>query len=158
MKKHSGFTLIEVLIAVIILAAGLLGLAGMQAKGLSNNQSAYNRSQATQLAYDIADRMRANPVAAAAGLYLSKDFLPSAATCATGDTPCSACASAGSACTTTQMAVKDLFEWNQNLVAVFPNGSGSIAQIGVVYTVTISWDDDRDPTTANLSLSVKFQL
>jgi type IV pilus assembly protein PilV len=158
MKKHNGFTLIEVLIAVIILATGLLGLAGMQAKGLSNNQSAYNRSQATQLAYDIADRMRANPVAASAGQYLSKDFLPSAASCATGDTPCSACASAGSVCDATAMAEKDLFEWNNNLVDVFPSGSGSITQTGVVYTVTINWDDDRDAATADLSLSVKFQL
>jgi hypothetical protein len=43
-------------------------------------------------------------------------------------------------------------------VDVFPSGSGSIAQTGVVYTVTINWDDDRDATTADLSLSVKFQL
>ena len=60
MNKNTGFTLIEVLIAMIILAVGLLGLAGLQATSLRNNQSAYNRSVATQLAYDIADRMRAN--------------------------------------------------------------------------------------------------
>ena len=60
MKTHSGFTLIEVLISMLILAVGLLGLAGLQATGLRNNLSAYNRSQATQLAYDMADRMRAN--------------------------------------------------------------------------------------------------
>ena len=60
MKKNTGFTLIEVLIAMIILAVGLLGLAGLQATTLKNNQSAYNRIKATQLAYDIADRMRAN--------------------------------------------------------------------------------------------------
>ena len=60
MKKNTGFTLIEVLIAMIVLAVGLLGLAGLQATSLRNNQSAYNRIKATQLAYDIADRMRAN--------------------------------------------------------------------------------------------------
>ena len=60
MNKNAGFTLIEVLIAMLVLAVGLLGLAGLQATSLRNNQSAYNRSQATQLAYDIADRMRAN--------------------------------------------------------------------------------------------------
>ena len=60
MNKNTGFTLIEVLIAMIVLAVGLLGLAGLQATSLRNNQSAYNRIKATQLAYDIADRMRAN--------------------------------------------------------------------------------------------------
>ena len=60
MKTNTGFTLIEVLIAMLVLAVGLLGLAGLQATSLKNNQSAYNRSQATQLAYDMADRMRAN--------------------------------------------------------------------------------------------------
>ena len=59
-NKNAGFTLIEVLIAMLVLAVGLLGLAGLQATSLRNNQSAYNRSQATQLAYDLADRMRAN--------------------------------------------------------------------------------------------------
>ena len=60
MNKNAGFTLIEVLIAMLVLAVSLLGLAGLQATSLRNNQSAYNRSQATQLAYDLADRMRAN--------------------------------------------------------------------------------------------------
>jgi type IV pilus assembly protein PilV len=58
--KISGFTLIEVLIAMLILSVGLLGLAGFQASSARNNTSAYNRSQATQLAYDLADRIRAN--------------------------------------------------------------------------------------------------
>jgi type IV pilus assembly protein PilV len=56
--KNTGFTLIEVLIAMLVLAGGLLGLAGLQAASLSNGQSAYNRSQATQLAYQLADNMR----------------------------------------------------------------------------------------------------
>jgi len=58
MFKTTGFTLIEVLVAVVVLAGGLLGLAALQVTSLSSNQTAYNRSQATQLAYDIADRMR----------------------------------------------------------------------------------------------------
>lgn len=63
----SGFTMIEVLVAVIVLSVGLLGLAGLQATGLRNNHSATLRSIASLQAYDIADRMRANqgPLAAA---------------------------------------------------------------------------------------------
>ena len=60
MNKNTGFTLIEVLIAMLVLAVGLLGLAALQASSLRNAQSAYNRSLATELAYDLADRMRAN--------------------------------------------------------------------------------------------------
>ena len=65
----NGFTMVELLVAVLVLSIGLLGLAGLQAAGLRNNQSAYLRSQATILAYDVADRMRATRAAAAAGAY-----------------------------------------------------------------------------------------
>jgi type IV pilus assembly protein PilV len=44
MNKNAGFTLIEVLIAMLVLAVGLLGLAGLQATSLKNNQSAYNHA------------------------------------------------------------------------------------------------------------------
>jgi len=49
MNRSGGFTLIEVLIAALVLAVGLLGLAGLQAASIKNNLSAYKRSQATQL-------------------------------------------------------------------------------------------------------------
>lgn len=69
-KMHmKGFTLVEVLVALLILSIGLLGLAGLQAGGLRSNHSAYLRSQAVMLAHDMADRMRSNPVAAAADCY-----------------------------------------------------------------------------------------
>ncbi len=59
--RPGGFTLIEVLVSVLILAIGLLGLAGLQLAGLQNNQSALLRSQATMIAYDIGDKLRATP-------------------------------------------------------------------------------------------------
>ena len=64
--RQRGFTLLEVLIAVMLLAVGLLGLAGLQAVSLRNNHSAYLRSQATMLTYDIIDSMRTNRSAAQA--------------------------------------------------------------------------------------------
>lgn len=64
-----GFTLLEVLIAIVILAIGLLGIAGMQANSIRNNQNAYLRGQATMLAYDIIERMRANRTLAINGNY-----------------------------------------------------------------------------------------
>ncbi|MCP5158556.1 MAG: type IV pilus modification protein PilV [Gammaproteobacteria bacterium] len=60
MRKQNGFTLIEILVTVVVLAIGLLGLAGLQAISLRYNSTAYQRSQATILAYDIVERMRAS--------------------------------------------------------------------------------------------------
>lgn len=114
MKKNSGFTLIEVLIAVVILAGGLLGLAALQAASLKNNQSAYNRSQATQLAYDMADRIRAN--VPGAGTYTGT--LPSAATAKPN------CLTT-TGCSQTDMASNDLKEWDTALKTL-PRGEGIV--------------------------------
>jgi type IV pilus assembly protein PilV len=53
-----GFTLLEVLIALVVLAVGMLGIAALQARGMQYNTDAYARTQATMLAYDLIDRMR----------------------------------------------------------------------------------------------------
>jgi len=58
--RQSGFTLLEVLVAILVLSIGLLGLAGLMASSIRNNHSAYQRTQATWLAYDMIDRMRVN--------------------------------------------------------------------------------------------------
>ena len=62
-----GFTLLEVMVALVVLSVGLLGLAALQTATVRFNQNAYLRSQATNFAYDLADRMRANREAAIAG-------------------------------------------------------------------------------------------
>lgn len=68
-SKNSGFTLVEILVALLVLAIGLLGLALLQTSGLRLNTNSYSRSQATFLAYDIIDRMRANVAGFQAGSY-----------------------------------------------------------------------------------------
>lgn len=57
---ETGFSLIEVLVTVVILGVGLLGMAGMQLRGVQANQGAHLRSQANSIASDIIDRLRAN--------------------------------------------------------------------------------------------------
>lgn len=144
-SKVSGFTLIEILIAMVVLGIGLLGLAGLQATGLRNSHSAYHRSQATQLAYDMADRMRANPVGFAAGAYNDG--------AATNDN-CQA-----NACTPAQMAGYDIDQWDAELAAQLPGGSGVVCidstsddgtaaapacdGNGNTYAIKIWWDDNR---------------
>ena len=139
-NKNNGFTLIEVLIAMLVLAIGLLGMAGLQATSLRNNQSAYNRSQATQLAYDISDRMRANTLVAAN--YVSTFMAVADATVKVNCLSTTGCSAA-------DMAENDLFELKTALTTALPNG---VASIGVdtitpnpnLYTITINWDDNRD--------------
>lgn len=64
-RMASGFSLIEVLIALVVLALGLLGFALLQTMNLRYTQGANQRTQATNLAYDLIDQMRANNLAAA---------------------------------------------------------------------------------------------
>lgn len=69
LSTQRGFTIVEVMVSVLILAVGLLGLAGLQARTLNGQFEAYQRAQAMLLAEDMAARIRSNPSAARAGNY-----------------------------------------------------------------------------------------
>ena len=159
MKNQAGFTLIEVLISMLVLALGLLGLAAMQATTLKNNQSAYFRSQATQFAYDIADRMRANKLEAskyAASTYATTNIVALTA----GVNNCKAT----TGCTPAQLATNDLYEWKGQVSGTLPNGTVLISTPGNnIFTITITWDDktifwDSNRTVGSTAFQMKFQL
>lgn len=124
--RQRGAGLIEVMVAILVLAIGLLGIAGMQLVSLQNNHSAALRSQAVVLAYDALDRMRANRDAAFIGSYAT-DFtdLPPAGT---------------------TIEALDLQEW-KGMLATLPSGAGAISSAAAggrtVFTVTVQWDDSR---------------
>ena len=80
MKRAAGMTLIEVLIAVLVLAIGLLGIAGLQSAALSNNLISYQYTQASALAQAMTERMRANRDGVRRGAYaIAADATPPAA-------------------------------------------------------------------------------
>ncbi len=116
-SPQQGFSLIEVLIAALILAIGLLGLAALQAKGLQSNYSSNLWSQATVLAYDMADRMRANLAGYDRGFYNN----PTVA-----DHDCVADGSDPAICTPRQMAQHDVWEWQASLTRILPQGVGVV--------------------------------
>lgn len=109
-----GFALVEVLVTVVVLAIAALGYAALQLRGLSTNSSALWRSKATVLAYEAADRVRANPLGATAGQY--NNLLTPAMT--------SAC-TLTNVCSAAQMAARDFAQW-RTAVAALPGGSGAI--------------------------------
>jgi len=126
----AGFTMVEVLVALVVLSIGLLGVAGLQIVGLKGNLSASFRTQASYLADDIIDRMRANYVAARgpAGTGLQYNLAMNAT------------APAGADPTT----VADVAAWLVELQTL-PSGQGSIAVDPAtnIATVTIRWLDTR---------------
>ncbi len=119
-----GVGLIEVLVAVLVLAIGLLGVAAMQATALRNSQSSLERSQGVMHVYTILDSMRANPQAARAGAYNM------------GLT----CAVPGGG----NLVANDKSAWigalQQNLGAT---ACGQVACVGALCTITVQWDDSR---------------
>lgn len=145
MKHSRGVTLIEVLVAVLIVGIGVLGIVGLQLLSMQTNASALYRTQANQFAYDIIDRARANP----AGNY---------ALAMNSDGPVGAPDCEVNVCNVAGMANSDLAAWLQ-LVSQLPRGDGSVVIVGDVVTVTVEWDDDNDAVDdpANITLSTQLR-
>ncbi|TXH06004.1 MAG: type IV pilus modification protein PilV [Nevskiaceae bacterium] len=141
-KSSKGFSLIEILIALVLLSLGLLGIEALVLRTVKGNDSAYMRSQNVQLAYSILDMMRANRAQAMAQGY-DTAFT---ATCPPLPTaPAVLCDAA--ACTPAQLATWDLYQWQLRLCAALPSGQGKIATVtangSTTATITIQWDDSR---------------
>jgi len=133
-KNQSGFTLLEVMIAIVVLSLGLLGLAGLQAATLRNNQIAYYRAIAVQQTFDMADRIRANQAGAAAGAYDALDASIPA------DPDCIA-----NTCVAADMAVADHSQWNNNNARMLPGGSGTVASAADGgFDITIMWNENSE--------------
>jgi type IV pilus assembly protein PilV len=162
----SGFTMLEVLISIVVIAFGLLGVAGLQAFAIKNNQGASLRSTATVLASDIIDRMKANPLGATAGNYGSASGPGTAAQAAN-------CLTSAGCATALELAQHDLFEWAALLAAALPAGTGVVCldstpndgtsaagpacdNIGTQYVVKIWWIDDRNRNAATNAPATLF--
>ena len=124
-RAQEGMTLIEVLVALLILSVGLLGAAAFQLNALKYTDSARMTSQASFIAYDMMDRIRANAAAdytvtppTSGNLSVARD--------------------------------QDLYDFTSNIVNFGgPTATGSITLNQRVYTITINWDDSRAANSAN---------
>lgn len=163
--RQRGFTLIEILVSIVIIAIGLLGLSKLQLTSLRYNQNAYQRSIATQLAYDISNRMRANTQ----GVELGSYNLPTAQ-------QKSACLTAAG-CTPAEMAGNDVYEWLSasnptSVVNQLPDASATVCidstpedgdtadpacdGLGSQHAIKIWWSDDDGGTTFRFVTSVQI--
>jgi type IV pilus assembly protein PilV len=119
-SKHiRGFTMLEVLVALLIFSLGLLGVAGLLTVSVKTNHAAYLRTQATFLAQGMADRMRANVL----GLWNNSYNLPlTAVTNATVPTTCTT-----GTCAYSAVAARDLVVWQNQLAGFLPAPKAMIA-------------------------------
>ena len=150
--RQHGFTMLEVLIAVLVFSLGMLGLAGLLIFAIRSNHVAYLRTQATFLAHNMADRMSANPT----GLWQDNYHVDAIA--AVG-TPVPTCAGG---CSPADLATRDIDAWSQQLHTFLPAAEGTIncdngsipyvpppSQVGLrppyggTCTMTISWNEAK---------------
>jgi type IV pilus assembly protein PilV len=138
--RQQGFTLLEVMIALVIFSIGLLGLAGLQAGGLRSNNQAQLRTIATIQAYDMAERIRSNPRGVEDTNYNAfDDTTPTAGDCISNT------------CTAAQMATYDYYEWELTNQSILPSGHGIVSSAAVgptrLFTITVMWDEERTGVT-----------
>lgn len=153
-KNSRGFTIVEVLVAMVILSFGVLGLGVLQLTALQNTQGGYLRSQATILAYDIVDSMRANIPAVTGGDYR---ITFTAETLATVD-----CYDSEIDCSTNQMASADLKRWRTVLSNYLPAGNGQVGTVNIAgttqVTVEITWVDPYSVESGNEQMVLLAEL
>jgi type IV pilus assembly protein PilV len=127
-SSQAGFTLLESLIALLIVSFGLLGIAGLQVITLKSNLSSQHRTLASHYAAEIAERMRTNERGTGPGLlrtpFVAYNAPATSATHPSITTFNPSCKLAG--CTEAMQAQNDLAEWQQSIAGAFPSGVGIV--------------------------------
>ena len=146
-SKHSrqtGFSLVEVLITLVIMSVGMLGIAGLYVQSMQAGRTSMFRHHAVTLAGDVADRIRANPRAAAA----YQDDVGANNNCVLG----------GIDCNPTAMAANDIFLWKAQAAETLPGGDVTIvldnAVIPPTYSITVSWNEPGELQTYVITIAV----
>ncbi len=141
--KAGGFTLVEVLIALIIMSVGMLGIAGLYVHSMQAGRTSMFRHHAVTLAGDVADRIRANPRAGAVYALAGNN---------------NNCIGAGIDCTAPEMAANDIFLWDQQATLTLPNGDVTVVFNNAVapptYQITVSWTEPGEVMNYTVTIPV----
>ena len=148
-KQQRGFSLVEVLIALIIMSVGMLGIATLFVQSMQAGRTSMLRHHAITLAGDVADRIRANPTAG--GAYSAAAGVDNS------------CVAQGANCDIGQMAAHDIFLWQAQAAEFLPpmaDGSQAVEVLffpGALpsYQITIRWDE---PTPDGIAPSYSITI
>ena len=142
--NQQGFSLVEVLIALIIMSVGMLGIASLYVQSMAAGRTSLFRHNAVTLAGDVADRIRANRTAGA--VY------------ATPDGADNGCIAGGVNCSAPQMAMHDILIWETQARDTLPNGDVVVlfnnATVPPRYTITVTWDEPGQPQQYSFEIPV----
>lgn len=147
-SRACGFSIVEALVALIVLSVGMLGIAGLYVVTLRSSGSAISRMQAVNLASDLGDRIRANRTAETA--YEDPEEVDEA-TCVGEDKDC----------TPAEMAANDMFLWQQQIGATLPGDPTGAVDVDTTttpttYIITVSWQEPGE--NARLSYALRMQI
>lgn len=150
---QAGVTLIEIMVSILVMAIGLLGVASMQVNAMKFQKTASQRSEATQAAYDLSERIRSNwlvtgiPANSAADRTSNETKYTFSEAYATSSvayrTPPNDCAAA--ICDTQKIAQNDIQEWLRSLQRRLVGGAGIITPVAgtanVTFDITVMWKE-----------------
>lgn len=153
MRRERGITMVESLVALVVLSVGMLGIASLHLASLKTGRTALIRTQAVNLVNDMADRIRANPRARAA--YHSASYAPPALR------DCVAAAN----CSTQQLAEDDLARWLAQVADALP-GAAPLAEVEFTaaaaagrpdrYRIRVEWQEAGEPIAFSYESNVNF--
>lgn len=141
--RQRGFGLVESLAALVVVSVGMIGIAALYSQGLSASRTALYRTQAVNLASDMADRIRLNRQGGAN--YHG------------GAGANNGCEPGGAACSPAQMAAHDLWVWNNLIDQQLPGADGTVtygAALPPTYTIRITWQEIGTAAEYQISVSV----
>jgi type IV pilus assembly protein PilV len=143
--KQTGFSLIEAMVSLVVVSVGMIGIAALYGQGLGAGRTALYRTQAVNLAADMADRIRVNRLGGAnyGGPAANNNCDPPG----------------GVSCTPAQMAAHDLFVWTALVQNQLPNGVGTVRVAGTsppTYTINVGWQETGPgPGAANYQMVIR---
>lgn len=129
-SSESGFSLIEAMVSLVVISVGMIGIAALYGQGLRAGGTALYRTQAVNLASDMADRIRVNRLG-----ELAYNGPAANNNCDPGG---------GVDCTPAQMAANDLFVWQAQVANLLPGGQGKVEDKGGTpssYVITVEWQE-----------------
>ena len=162
LHRQQGFSLIEALVAFLILSVGMLGIASLQTMSLKSGHTAAMRTVAVMKVEEILESMRSNPTALPSYSVGTADMGV--------DNGCSQTTVAATTCTPPEMALDEVFRWKRSLIEALPNNAGTTASVVIILpvppqtlsevVVTVNWserDIDTDGMTP-MNYSVTVQM